>query len=147
MINAEREQKVTYYLWNYDRRVVVQYRRMGSCCQCGECCRGSLRVSVRKSIEDGKPRQGGEVTSGKNQWVEARHNGRRIFFRMLGVEGQSSDCYWQNKQGLCTFYENRHFLCQAWPFTPHDIELFPECSYTFIELGRWTFEEVIAKIP
>ena len=131
-----------FYLWDYDRGEVTQYLRLGECNGCGDCCRGKVKFSVVDLYEPDYPKHGGMATSGEGLWAEARWNGKRVFYRMRGYEDHAYGCNWLDENGRCSSYETRFFLCEVWPLSPHDIVSFPNCSYSFKELGCWKFDEI-----
>jgi hypothetical protein len=39
------------YLWDYDKKVAIQYARVGECSMCGQCCQGVINFSVVGMLE------------------------------------------------------------------------------------------------
>ena len=129
-------------IWDYENRIVKQYLRQGECNSCGQCCQGRVRYSVAGLLDKNNPRQGGKATTGKGVWAEAGNNGHRMFFRMRGYTPNSEKCKYLNTDGKCSNYQDRPAICSEWPFSPQDITLFDQCSYSFTKIGEWPFENI-----
>jgi Fe-S-cluster containining protein len=131
------------YLWDYDRKIAVQYARYGECNMCGACCRGIIHFSVVNMIEKDNPDNGGRATSKEGQWVEVSPNGQKLYFKMREYERRDRQCKYLQGNGTCGVYLERSTLCREWPFSPSDLIPFPDCSYRFFKVGQWTFNEII----
>ncbi len=131
------------YLWDYDKKVAIQYARVGECNMCGACCRGIVHFSVVNLIEKENPEGGGRATSEEGQWVEISPNGQKIYFKMKEYEVCDRQCKHLLEDGRCGTYLNRNTLCREWPLSPSDLIPFPDCSYQFVQIGQWTFDEIL----
>ena len=131
-----------FILWDYDARTITKFRREGECNNCGVCCRMKITFAVVNPVEEDNLRQGGWFTSGQGQWVEARVDGHRQFFRMRSVMESDSCCVHLGEDNRCQIYRQRPLLCRTWPHTPFDLVNVPQCSYRFQILGHWLFEEL-----
>jgi len=87
---------------------------------------------------------GGHLTNGEGIWQEVKIGRWRHFFRLIKInldELGCNDC--DDDTGLCGIYGNdiRSWICNEWPFSPRCIVPFPECGYSFEEIGRWNISE------
>jgi Fe-S-cluster containining protein len=131
-----------FLLWDYDARTLTKFRKEGACNQCGICCQRKITFAVVNPVEKGNLRQGGWFTSGQGQWIEARVDDQRVFFRMRPVEQVQEKCKYLGEDFRCQIYEDRWLLCRTWPHSPFDLIKIPECSYSFQILGHWRFDEL-----
>jgi Fe-S-cluster containining protein len=131
------------YLWDYDKKIAIQYIRVGECNMCGACCRGIINFSVVNMIEKDNPDNGGKATSQEGQWVEVCPNGQKIYFKMREYDRCERQCKHLKGDATCGVYSKRSTLCREWPFSPTDLIPFPDCSYEFVKVGQWTFDEIL----
>jgi Fe-S-cluster containining protein len=130
------------YLWDYDKKVAIQYARVGECNICGLCCQGRISFTVVGILEKDNPESGGRGTSEEGQWVEVSPNGQKIYFKMKEYEPCDKQCKNLQEDGKCGAYGQRSTLCREWPFSPSNLTPFPDCSYKFIKVGQWTFKDI-----
>lgn len=131
------------YLWDYDKKVAIQYARVGECNMCGQCCQGVINFSVVGILEKDNPESGGRATSEEGQWIEVSPNGQKIYFKMKEYDPCDRQCKNLMEDGRCGVYSQRSTLCREWPFSPSDLIPFPDCSYKFVKVGQWTFDEIL----
>jgi Fe-S-cluster containining protein len=131
------------YLWDYDKKIAIQYVRIGECNMCGACCRGTIHFSVVNMIDKDNPDNGGMATSREGQWVEVCPNGHKIYFKMREYERCDRQCKYLQTNNACGVYSERSTLCREWPFSPSDIVPFPDCSYKFFKVGQWDFDDIM----
>lgn len=142
---SERQNTRIFTVWDYDTQTVNQYQREGDCSNCGLCCRTSIEFSVVKPCNPESLHQGGQATTGSGTWAETKRNGDKLYYRIRGYKQDFLKCKHLDENNLCGIYQDRSILCQEWPFSPADIQPFPDCSYQFTKTGSWTFEEVMRK--
>lgn len=140
-----------YYEWDYTTRTVIQYERQGECNGCGACCKAHIefRTSIRPDLPpnvrmegDPEPREGGAYTTGKGIWSEVRlPDGRRRFFEVYEIKPDTGRCSQLGEDNKCTMHLSKLLICSGWPFAPSQVAPFPECSYSFVEVGRWNISE------
>jgi hypothetical protein len=131
-----------YREWDYDRMVVTAYRRSGKCKKCGACCRAHVSFGYMMPPRAGDPRKGGNTTDAVGVWQELDAGRWRYFYRIT-VNLEENVCGGLQEDGCCADHEDpdRSMLCQIWPLTPADISKFPNCGWSFEEVGRWPLTE------
>ena len=128
---------VKFYEWNYSAGEVTEYRRVGECAQCGECCRALVRYSFIKPPRRKNPRNGGPATSGEDIWQEVNHGRWSYFFGITEIELGADSCGGLTGGDLCEEHATKDHICADWPFSPRCIGLFPSCGYSFEEISQW----------
>jgi Fe-S-cluster containining protein len=133
-----------YFEWDYVANRVIEWVRVGDCCQCGACCRVGIGFTFHEPYKAQKA--GGHETDGKGIWQEVRVGRWRHFFRIeyMALKGRGCPSL---ERGLCTEYGTRPWICREWPFSPRCIEAIPECTYGFREVGRWSFDVPVPEKP
>ena len=138
--------KRRYFEWDYVVNRVMEWARVGHCCQCGACCRADIGFEFESTRVYRAKKAGGYHTAGKGVWQEICVGRWRHFFRIDWVAVDGRGCGSLEK-GLCTEYEHRPWICREWPFSPRCIEALPECTYGFREVLRGPFTVDIPKTP
>lgn len=88
----------------------------------------------------------GDGADGQGVWSKIRRGKIRRLVKLLEVVPKEESSCTHYKEGQClvqgqkSLAFNKSFaLCEAWPVIPDHVALFEECSYTFVEVGRWDF--------
>jgi Fe-S-cluster containining protein len=124
--------------WNYDEDTVTQWKRVGECNQCGDCCKTLINIKmVSDDIEaDKETGVGFDGTDEEGVWSEIEGGADRKFIQFTASLEGKEDCI-----GLClnecVYNGNKPWVCKIWPTIPNDIKLFPNCSYEFEDEGQW----------
>lgn len=132
--------------WDYDGNIATQWERLGECNQCARCCIVQIEM-VAMSQEDA--RDGGYSTDETGLWHEIEEGGIRRYFKIkpivLEVVNKGTCLSEDNK--TCKYHDDPHrsLICTGFPFSPRNIELFPECSFWFRPLTQWEIEPVVVK--
>jgi hypothetical protein len=79
-------------------------KRVGYCCQCGECCK---------------------YAGGMSFDINDIHS-----FEVNKHKRKKCACFNQ-KTNKCKVHKNKKWLCRCWPMLPEHIEKFPRCTYRF----------------
>lgn len=135
-----------YYRWDFDNREMVQYERQGECNGCGACCRALISFRVAGNLKDVDPRDlsyEGAVHVGV--WAEVTDGIRRRLFTVQEITPEVKRCSALSEDNKCTVHNlDKPRICEVWPVTPDQVTPFPECSYSFTEIGRWKLEDLPA---
>ena len=136
--------------WDYDKDVVIEYKRFGECNGCGACCMTFIQYQMAGKMTK-YPIAMGTGTSESGVWAELRHKGMHRFMRILkiGARGINTPCSSLAAEGQCSVHTEKSLslrgkfaLCKAWPIIPEHVMEFQKCSYTFSEIGRWKISEL-----
>ncbi len=127
---------------NWETQEVVTYERHGECNRCGACCKAGIVLGqIQTMYEDGDPRpkMGLPTINKDGDWTTLA--GERSFYQFMDT-GKESTCpaYCErNGKGGCNIQDVKSFeqmCCVVFPQAPSQIKTFPDCSYTFTEVGR-----------
>lgn len=136
-----------YFEWDYVANRVIEWVRVGECCQCGACCRATIGFHFEDTRLYAAEKAGGYHTNGMGVWQEIRVGGRwRHFFQVIYMAVKGRGCPALEK-GLCAHYEDRKWICREWPFSPRCVEALGECTYAFREVSRGQFTVGVPKAP
>ena len=118
-----------YLGWDYESHEVIEYERRGECNECGDCCRATITLRGKN----------GDITDHEGTWSEVtRDNFKdRFFLRMLWVEQLNEPCCQlrDNKCAIQDLKQSQQRICAEWPTHPSQVEPFPNCSYSFVEIS------------
>ena len=132
--------KRRYVVWDYVANWAIEYKRLGECNRCGDCCVAHVGFTTQKPYSAGR-KAGGHKTSNEGAWQEVNTGRWRHFYQLLSiVPNEGSKCPDKfTEDRLCAGHEDeeRPWICKEWPFSPRCVEAFDECSYSFEEIGRW----------
>lgn len=129
----------TYIDWNYDTKVAVRYARSGECNLCGGCCTKQVNIDV---FDGNTLTHGGTATDGKKRWSEIETGEQSEFVRVWCEDNPwHKPCRSLGENNICAWAHDKPWFCSVFPTAPADIELFPDCSYVFTEIERWTFDD------
>lgn len=153
----------TYIRWDYDQNIATEFSREGDCNRCGQCCRAiiNFKATVHPELgpnavyEDEDIRNGGTNVYADDDgvihgiWNEViNERGERRFFQITEIntdaiaEGHKcSSLQGEGNEHSCDSHFDKTLICKGWPFAPEQVTPFPECSYSFEEVRRWTIEE------
>ena len=133
-----------YIDWDYDTNIATEYERTGECNQCGDCCKNKKVINF-DMIDGDKRSHGGDTTNGEGRWSEIDNGKQREFIRFyMGPDKQLLPCTALGPDNRCIEQElgTKPWVCAVWPTVPSDIEPFENCSYQFVEINSWEFDEV-----
>jgi len=123
--------------WDYERRRLTQWKRLGECNGCGDCCRAEIAVRTTG------PSSGnwyGDSTTGRGVWFGAQSlDGLKHFYAQtvkIGEANGQAACKAHCAEG-CAIYDRRPTLCHVWPAAPAQAKAYPRCSYTFERGDVW----------
>ena len=128
--------------WDYDNMEVVEYKRVGECNGCGDCCKQEIhyRLAGKHTNTWGAGIMGNTVNA-EGVWSEYGYGNSRRFIKLDFVK-DGNPCPLL-KDNRCTMHAEKSIkiggqgaLCLAWPIIPEHVELYNNCSYTFEEIGR-----------
>lgn len=97
-----------------------KYKRIGSCKQCGKCCR-EITFKIKDKLISTK-----EEFELLKKWQPHYKN-----FKITGedeLRTQLFTCKHLSKTNKCLKYKTRSLFCREYPFGP---ETLPECGYSF----------------
>ena len=135
--------------WDYDTLIVTEYERVGECNQCGDCCKTRINIQLvggdkNAHVGTTTDEQAGTTTDEQGRWSEigySDNDNERQFVRFyMPDEPVLCSCSAQ-ADNLCTLNGEKPWGCRVWPTAPSDITQFVNCSYKFVEIGRWGFGE------
>jgi len=133
-----------YVVWDYVADWAVEYKRVGECNRCGDCCEAHIGFKTEMPYQAGR-KAGGHGTNQEGIWQEVNTGRWRHFYQLLFIRpGEGSKCPNNfTKDRLCATHEDvqRPWICREWPFSPRCIEPFERCSHSFEETGRWRIGE------
>lgn len=148
------EETYTFIEWNYETGTATEYRRDGDCNQCGQCC--MTYISFFAGKRSGKNNHnGGSATDGVGVWNEVRNqHGTRRYFKINEINHNILDqrCPMLrrgNKPGeyACSVQKTKLRICKSWPMSPSQVEPFDKCSYTFVPVRSWKFDDFTSGAP
>lgn len=143
-----------YLRWDYDRGEVIEYQRRGECNGCGACCIARIAFNVSMTAElplntmhdwDRRDvRDGGDATNGKGVWTGLLFdNGASRYWQITEIDRAHTEaCPLLGEGNRCARHNHVNNLCTEWPLAPEQVTPFPDCSFSFVEIGRWPIEEV-----
>lgn len=119
---------------DWEAQEVIYYERHGECNMCGDCC--SKRITLGGyDDQPNDPREGLPTITINGKWGTMFDE--RLFFRFTDTDKEEKCIAYIEGEG-CDMHETgeKPICCQIFPQIPEDIALLPNCSYTFIEVGR-----------
>ncbi len=134
-----------YFEWNFGTKVVTQWLRHGECSQCSDCCKAHISYSFGGVGIGLWGPMGKTIGNEQGIWLEARSGNHRLFMSPVTVVMNDPDfppCRLLVKGG-CKAHKHKARkapLCDLWPIHPSQVEIFPNCSYTFEKIGEEKFE-------
>lgn len=120
---------------------IIQYRRVGECNQCGECCKRLIYVyTTHPSLV-----QLDKITTSDRESIslptESRYSEpldnnpeRRTW--IFQVKDNMPEACPELIEGRCRIHGTRP-VCSVFPTQPSDIENLPDCSYSFEVIEEW----------
>jgi hypothetical protein len=140
------ETHLQYFVWDYDQGIVTEYKRLGECNGCGQCCRAVIRYVTAQE----KPFVDGFLGSGSDKkgiWIEATDGDRRWALKLLEIEHpEGFRCEHLLEGNLCVVHniknarKDRLALCDLWPMGPQHVDPFDQCSYTFEKVSEFPID-------
>lgn len=132
--------EVIFNEYDYDNRIVKQYRRTGICNHCGACCTRTIYVGIENKYVLPKAYT-------HNRWVKTedeRLPNMLMQFHTTDVEQKPCQLLININGGkICSAHNaNKFDACTIFPMLPEHIQSLPECSYTFELIGEYSFEEI-----
>ena len=129
--------------WNYNTMIGTEYERRGECNQCGTCCKTTINIRM---VDGDKTTHGGVTTDGIDRWSEVPTKYCREFVKFymptLDKEEEPARCSALGFDNQCVLHDyDKPWVCQVWPTAPSDIIPFKKCSYEFVEVDNWAFED------
>jgi len=125
--------------WTVEKGELVRYRRTGQCKQCGQCC---YQKRITFSMAVGAATTTGEGTSQEDKDWSSRE-GWSIFYAQgiwwyfivqeIAYDAEKR-CPKLSEELLCEeWMDPVEFrpICRYWPFHPSDLEMFPDCGFSF----------------
>lgn len=138
---------IRYYVYDYARRRVTEYERQGECNQCGDCCRADIGIAVQGLSPDAERdtvAAGGPATTGQGVWQAYDAGDGLRCYQVQRIAPEVRACTALGSEGRCLVYPERNAYCRVWPLSPSDVVPFPRCGFTFVSLGEWALETVLA---
>lgn len=135
-----------YYEWDDEKKIVIEYRRVGECKKCGVCCMKQIcyRISGEFAMQKGgKPFE--RFPRNIGMWSEINTGEERLYFNTIDIIDDTANvCTSLDENGLCKDHnkKSRKIICKEWPYSPKDLEHFPNCGYSFEKIGEWTYDEI-----
>jgi len=119
------------------------WHREGQCHRCGACCELAGKLSYITGPEsdsvppDTEKRDNSGWPPGR-QIVAEQWEGPWVFWQPKDPDDRVPMCSSYEGDGICGRYENgdRSEICRKWPILPADLDLFPECGYSFRRAER-----------
>lgn len=145
-----------YFRWDYEKHELVKFERSGECNRCGACCKALIRfvasehgeLGPNNTYENEDIRNGGRYVDQEGVWNEVVNDkGERRYFKFTEINPNDPEhpaCLHLQGSGhehACAVHFDKNLLCRSWPMSPEHVTPFPECSYTFTEIGRWSMSE------
>lgn len=134
-----------YTDWDYETNIATEYKRIGECNQCGDCCKKRINI---KMINGNKSTHGGETTDGDGRWSEIDGGKKEEFIKFyMNSNDTHQTCVALGPDNQCIEQElgKKPWVCSVWPTAPSDIEPFENCSYQFVEVAWWEIQQLIEK--
>lgn len=132
---------IRYFSWDYDTNTAIEYERLGECNGCGACCYARVEFHLSSPLPD--YHEGGTTTDETGIWIEWASGDQRRFFKFKPVDtSQYEKCSMLNYDNRCRLhaYAAKKLIQSGWPFCSDNVSPFRECSYSFREINRFTFE-------
>ncbi len=134
--------KVITECHNWETQEVITYERHGECNQCGDCCKTSIALGeLQQGYSDGSrtPKMGLPGINQEGDWgtLAGEHN----FFQLIDT-GKAKTCSMyceKDGKGACIIQDVKEYeqmCCIVFPQVPSQLDTFPNCSYSFTEVGR-----------
>lgn len=128
-----------FYKWDYTKDEATEFERLGDCNGCGACCKAVIAFVVSGRVKDKDARNLGDSTDGEGIWAEVQKDKKRRYFQVTSVqETDKVNCSKLGENNQCTVHSGKPVLCEVWPVIPEQVTPFPECSYSFKEVRKWT---------
>ncbi len=141
---------VRYFEWDIPNDKVVEYARAGECCGCGACCMAFIAFTTQAhGFGHANPIAGWNSANGElapcadGISIEVKVGDKRRFFNNMRIETKDQPrCSHLTADNRCSTHIGKMLLHRTWPMTPSQVTPFPECTYTFTEVGRWKISEL-----
>lgn len=132
-----------YFTFDYNAGTVIEWERTGECNGCAACCTTVIRwqIDMNSQLPGWDGRNGATTTDRQGRETGVYINGRWRFFKSLEVTTESHRCSMLTANNRCIVHTGKRLISRAWPMAPEHVTPFPQCSYSFQEVGRWTVEE------
>lgn len=132
-----------YYEWDFGRRIVTCWKRIGECNKCGACCKAKISYTFGGNGVGLWGQMGKTTADEQGVWLEVRQGNLRLFMGHTKVDqtDTSHACPLLVKGG-CKAHKQKGKkapLCNLWPIHPHQVEVFSECSYRFEKISEEKF--------
>lgn len=130
---------------DYDRQIVIEYKRAGECNQCAACCWAYIQYG--QTGNEGNSGLGGGTTH-KGIWHGVLEDGKYYLAQTNYIKPGHQTCSALLEGGKCDFHNEKNYkdrvraLCDIYPTNPTEIVLFPKCSYSFEKIGEWPMPEI-----
>ena len=131
--------------WDYDAGIATKYKRIGECNQCGDCCKMIINIKVANNDGDISARDGGgDTTTERGRWTEIgdedEDRSRRFVRFTPQPHVKRRTCSELPDDNLCSLGNDRPWCCSVFPTSPSDIVGLENCSYEFVEISTWEFD-------
>ncbi len=140
-----------YIEWDFDKGVVVEYKRHGECNRCGDCCVALIQFTIdgryspllktriaATSTEDKKA-----VDNAPNVWIELKADDKRYLHKMLEIDVEHKQpcgkLIIEDGVASCKIQFDKDVFHKEWPMSPQHVTPFPRCSYSFEKVKEWKF--------
>ena len=127
-------------LWIVEDGKLVEYERLGKCKQCGQCCCSNTIMFQIGSYTEGTLDKSTEADEG--DWSDYEgftvlRSQRLLWYMSATVKKGKGPCE-DFEDGRCTIWMQDDFpaICRYWPVHPNNLEHFPDCGFSFKEVGR-----------
>jgi Fe-S-cluster containining protein len=132
---------VQFIRWDWEQNLAICYERTGECNRCGDCCKAVINVAVPNYSHSEK---NDEDKRGMDIWVETYPDKNlpeisRGLIRFSATRDKTR-CYALAPKNTCSLNGEKPWVCTIWPTCPDDIRFFNRCSYSFIEINKWKFD-------
>ena len=122
--------------WDYDKKLITEWLRLGSCNRCGECCKTMIHFTKLDDSTDG--RSDGEThVSEEGVWHEWEAYGRKRYWQVRIDNDTPCDCYAGVGKACHDGSPCKGLICTAWPLHPDHVACFDNCSFKFVKLDEW----------
>lgn len=132
-----------YIRWDFDKKEATKFERVGDCNGCGACCRSLIKFRVGGHPINDDPRNLSDAIGATDGvWAEVSNDDKRRFFQVESIEHNPEEkpCSQVSDDNKCMVHFDKPHICDVWPVIPEQVTPFPECSYSFVEIARWSFE-------
>ncbi len=140
--------KPRFLKWDFDTDTVIEYERQGECNLCGQCCMALIVYKWAGKLSS-RFAPMGNTTDEKGIWSEFMQGRIRRYIRLLRVSRKGNHVCPSYEFSGCVYHAEKSTrmrgklaLCAAWPVIPEHVAAFKECSYSFVEIGRWKISEL-----